>query len=105
MFTIHANNRQTLNIELVDTNVMVHHCLMVPNDDNESSYHEIWSQELWGGQFKMTVREKNIFFLHVIFSIYIIIDHNYLLPTMSISPVHRVYVLEFFLGSISSIEA
>ncbi len=50
-YVYHANNRKTLNIELVDTNAIVRHCLMVPNDDNESSYHEIWSQELWGDQF------------------------------------------------------
>ena len=50
-YVYHANNCKTLNIELVDTNAIVRHCLMVPNDDNESSYHEIWSRELWGDQF------------------------------------------------------
>ena len=50
-YIYHANNRKTVNIELVDTNAIVRHCLMVPNDDNGSSYHEIWSQELWGDQF------------------------------------------------------
>jgi hypothetical protein len=50
-YVYHANNRKTNNIELVDTNAIVRHCLMVPNDDKESSYHEIWSQELWGDQF------------------------------------------------------
>ncbi len=50
-YVYHANNRKTINIELVDTNAIVRHCLMVPNDENQSSYHEIWSQELWGDQF------------------------------------------------------
>jgi hypothetical protein len=50
-YVYHANHQKTPNIELVDTNAIVRHCLMVPDNVIQSSYHEIWSQELWGDQF------------------------------------------------------
>jgi hypothetical protein len=47
----HADNHKTPNIQLVDLIVIVHHSLMAPYDNTHSSYHEIWSQELWGNAF------------------------------------------------------
>jgi hypothetical protein len=47
----HAGNRKAPNLQLVDVNAIVRHCLMVPHEVRESSYHEIWSQELWGNEF------------------------------------------------------
>ena len=50
-YVYHAGNRKTQNIQLVDPNAIVRHCLMVPHEESQSSYHEIWSQELWGNEF------------------------------------------------------
>ena len=41
----------THHISLVDVNAIVRHCLMVPHDESQSTYHEIWCQELWGNEF------------------------------------------------------
>jgi hypothetical protein len=38
----HAGNRKAQNIQLVDVNAIVRHCLMVPHNGGHSSYHEIW---------------------------------------------------------------
>ena len=50
-YVYHAGNHKSPNIQLVDVNAIVRHCLMVPNEESQSSYHEIWSQELWGNEF------------------------------------------------------
>ena len=50
-YVYHAGNRKTPNIQLVDPNAIVRHCLMLPDTDAHSMYHEIWSQELWGNEF------------------------------------------------------
>ena len=50
-YVYHSGNRKAPNIQLVDPNAIVRHCLMVPHEDSQSSYHEIWSQELWGNEF------------------------------------------------------
>ena len=39
------------NIQLVDPDAIVRHCLMVPDKGPNAAYHEIWSQELWGNEF------------------------------------------------------
>jgi hypothetical protein len=41
----HAGNHKTPNIQLVDPNAMVRHCLMVPHEDIHSSYHKSWGQD------------------------------------------------------------
>ena len=46
-----TGSRKTPNISLVDVNAIVRHCLMVPHDLSQSSYHEIWCRELWGNEF------------------------------------------------------
>ena len=46
-----AGSRKTPNIQLVDVNAIVRHCLMVPHDVSQSGYHEIWCKELWGNEF------------------------------------------------------
>ena len=50
-YVYHAGGRKTPNLQLVDPDAIVRHCLMVPDDDRHCSYHEIWSQELWGNEF------------------------------------------------------
>jgi hypothetical protein len=40
-YVFHAGNRKTPNIQLVDVNAIVHHCLMVPHNADQSSYHEL----------------------------------------------------------------
>jgi hypothetical protein len=50
-YVYHAGNHKRPNIQLVDVNAIVRHCLMVPHEESHSSYHEIWSQELWGNEF------------------------------------------------------
>jgi hypothetical protein len=50
-FVYLTGNHKKPNIQLVDVNAIVRHCLMVPHEDSHSSYHEIWSQELWGNEF------------------------------------------------------
>ncbi len=50
-YVYHAGNRKAPNIQLVDVNSIVRHCLMVPHDASHSSYHEIWCKELWGNEF------------------------------------------------------
>ena len=50
-YVYQAGNTKSPNIQLVDVNAIVRHCLMVPHDGTHSSYHEIWSQELWGTEF------------------------------------------------------
>jgi hypothetical protein len=50
----HTGSRKTPNIQLVDVNATVlhcRHCLIVPHEGEQSSYHEIWSKELWGNEF------------------------------------------------------
>jgi hypothetical protein len=51
-YVSHAENHKRPNIQLVEVNGIVRHCLMVPHEESHSSYHEIiWSQELWGNKF------------------------------------------------------
>jgi hypothetical protein len=45
-YVYHTGNHKRPNIQLVDVNAIVRHCLMVPHENGHSSYHEIWSQEL-----------------------------------------------------------
>jgi hypothetical protein len=47
----YAGSRKTPNIPLLVVNAIVRHCLIVPHEVDQSSYHEIWSQELWGNEF------------------------------------------------------
>ncbi len=51
LFVYLTGNHKRPNIQLVDVNAIVRHCLMVPHEDSHSSYHEIWSQELRGNEF------------------------------------------------------
>ena len=50
-YVYHVGQPKTHNICLVDVDAIVRHCLMVPHDESESIYHEIWCQELWGKAF------------------------------------------------------
>jgi hypothetical protein len=50
-YIYHAGNRKTPNIQLVEPDAIVRHCLMVPDEETHSSYNEIWCQELWGNEF------------------------------------------------------
>jgi hypothetical protein len=50
-YVYHATNHKTHNIQLVDPDAIVRHCLMVPDNDTHASYHEIWNRELWGNEF------------------------------------------------------
>jgi hypothetical protein len=43
--------RKTPNIQLVNVNAIVRHCLIVPHEGDQSSFHQIWCQELWGNAF------------------------------------------------------
>jgi hypothetical protein len=49
-YVYRAGNHKRPNIQLVDVNAILRHCLMVPHEESHSSYHEIWSQELWGNK-------------------------------------------------------
>jgi hypothetical protein len=49
-YVYHASNPKSPNIQLVDVTAIVRHCLMVPHNAGHSSYHEIWSKELWGNE-------------------------------------------------------
>jgi hypothetical protein len=44
-YVYQAENGTTPNIQLADVNAIVHHCLMVPHDAGQSSYHESWCKE------------------------------------------------------------
>ena len=50
-FVHHTGNRKTRRIEIVDVNSIVRHCLMIPTDDSQATYNEIWSRELWSNEF------------------------------------------------------
>jgi hypothetical protein len=50
-YVYHTGSCKTTNIQLVDVNVIVRHCLIVPHKGDKSSFHEIWCQELWGNEF------------------------------------------------------
>ena len=50
-YVYHTGNPKAAHISLVDVNAIVRHCLMVPDDESQSSYHEIWCRELWGNEF------------------------------------------------------
>jgi hypothetical protein len=41
-------------ITLVNVNAIVRHCLMVPENNDEHGYHEIWSRERWADEFHVT---------------------------------------------------
>jgi hypothetical protein len=34
-------------ITLVNVNAILHHCLMIPENDNVHGFHEVWSREHW----------------------------------------------------------
>jgi hypothetical protein len=51
-YVYHSGNHKRPNIQLVDLKAIVPHCLMVPHEESHSSYHEIWTQELWGNESK-----------------------------------------------------
>ena len=48
---VYDGRRRSRRLEVVDVSTLVRHCLMVPFDDTESEYHEIWSQDLWADAF------------------------------------------------------
>jgi hypothetical protein len=50
-YVYHTGSRKTPNIQLVDVNATVRHCLIVPHEGDQSSFHKIWCQELWGNKF------------------------------------------------------
>jgi hypothetical protein len=50
-YVYESGKPKTPNIQLVDPDAIVRHCLMVPDNDTHCSYHEVWNQELWGNEF------------------------------------------------------
>jgi hypothetical protein len=49
-YVYHTRSRKTPNIQLVDVNAIVRHCLIVPHEGDQSSFHKIWCQELWDNE-------------------------------------------------------
>ena len=43
--------RKVRHVCLVDVDSIVRHCLIIPYDDNHTSYLEVWARDLWGDQF------------------------------------------------------
>jgi hypothetical protein len=38
-------------IQLIDTESIVRHCLMIPENDENCGFHEIWDKERWAEEF------------------------------------------------------
>jgi hypothetical protein len=69
-YVYHAGNPKTPNIQLMDVNAIVHHCLMVPHDAGQSSYHGIWCKELWGNDFNDCSYPSTIYILSMCLLVY-----------------------------------